>query len=381
VPPFVYRLSAGLVGRGHEVHVLAPHDSSAAKLELMDGLHVHRFQYAPSRLESLAYGGGILENLRRHPTRWSLVPTFMLAELVALVRLVRRERIDVVHAHWVIPQGLVAALARPLINRPVVTSAHGGDVFAMTKGIRRRMLRFAARGADSCTANSSATQAVLMRATDVQATIIPMGVDLSVFGSIPARLEPGHLAQRGARLLFVGRLVEKKGVPYLIHAMGHLRTLSPMTKLLLVGDGPERSAVEALVSELGLDANVEFAGAVPNDQLPTYYASADIFVAPSVVSTEGDTEGLGVVILEAAASGLPIVASDIGGITDIVQHEQTGLLVEPGDPQAIALAVNRLINDDVLRQTQARSARELVTRRYSWDVVVDRFDALFRSLP
>jgi glycosyltransferase involved in cell wall biosynthesis len=126
---------------------------------------------------------------------------------------------------------------------------------------------------------------------------------------------------------------------------------------------------------------VEFAGAVPNDQLPTYYASADIFVAPSVVSTEGDTEGLGVVILEAAASGLPIVASDIGGITDIVQHEQTGLLVEPGDPQAIALAVNRLINDDVLRQTQARSARELVTRRYSWDVVVDRFDALFRSLP
>lgn len=382
VPPFVYRLSTGLVERGHEVHVLAPHDPGAAKLEEMDGLHVHRFQYAPGRLESLAYGGGILENLRRRPTRWSLVPAFMLAQLVALLRLVRRERIDVVHAHWVIPQGLLAALARPLIKRTVITSAHGGDVFAMTKGIRRRLLRFAASRADACTAVSTVLGDELLRVTGVEPMIIPMGVDPSAFSEAEDKRDDDRAPNRPAsKVLFVGRLVQKKGVRYLIEAMSLVCSTTPHAQLLIIGDGPERSELEVLAAQSGLGRNVVFQGAVPNGDLPAYYRAADVLVAPSVASSEGDTEGLPVVLMEAAASGIPMVASRIGGIPDLVQHERTGLLVEPADPEAIASAITRLLSDEGLRQSLAANARRVVLERYSWDDVVDRFDALFRSFP
>lgn len=380
VPEFVYRLSAGLAGRGHEIHVLAPHDAGAARHEVVDGLRVHRFVYAPVPMEKLCYDGGILENLRRHPMRWSLVAPFMSAQFVAMLRLVRRYQIEAIHAHWLLPQGLLATFARPVVNCPVIVSAHGGDVFAMRAGVRRRLLTMAARRADICTANSNAMRSELARLTGVDATVIPMGVDPSKFH--PADWSRDEQPQPSSPLiLFVGRLVEKKGVRHLIQAMPAVRSVVGGARLQIVGDGPERESLEALTQELDLAGCVDFVGPVPNAELPAYYGRADLFVAPSVVSRDGDTEGLGVVLLEAAASGLAIVASRIGGIPDIVEHEKTGLLVEPGEPAAIASAVTRLLSSQSLRQSLANNARRVVMERFSWQGVVDRFDDVFSSLP
>lgn len=381
VPPFVHRLSAGLADRGHEIHVLAPHVAGAARHEVMDGIQVHRFVYAPVRMESLCYGGGILENLRRDRMRWSLVPPFMAAQFVAMLRLVRRHQIEAIHAHWLLPQGLLAAFGRPVVHCPVLLSAHGGDVFAMRTGVRRRLLTVAARRADVCTANSNAMQRELARLTGVDATVIPMGVDPSVFhpGDRGGDCQP-HAG--GPHILFVGRLVEQKGARHLIEAMSVVRSVVGGARLQIVGDGPERASLEALTAKLDLAGCVDFLGAVPNSDLPAYYRRADLFVAPSVMSRDGgDTEGLGVVLLEAAASGLAMVASRIGGIPDVVEHEKTGLLVEPGDPEAIASAVTRLLSSEPLRYTLAANARRVVMERFSWQGVVDRFDGVFRSLP
>jgi glycosyltransferase involved in cell wall biosynthesis len=131
---------------------------------------------------------------------------------------------------------------------------------------------------------------------------------------------------------------------------------------------------------MGLGDGVKFVGAVPNTELPAYYAQADVFVAPSVVGRNGDTEGLGVVLLEAAAAGVPLVASDVGGIPDIVQHEQTGLLVEPEDPEALAASILRVLTDRDLAPRLSDSGRQHVNERFSWGTVVDRFDDLFSSL-
>jgi glycosyltransferase involved in cell wall biosynthesis len=240
-------------------------------------------------------------------------------------------------------------------------------------------LTFAARRADACTANSNAMQRELARLTGVDATVIPMGVDPSVFH--PADRRGDEPPAAGAPLiLFVGRLVEKKGVRHLIEAMPVVRSVVGGARLQIVGDGPERPRLEALVATLDLAACVDFLGAVPNSDLPAYYRRADLFVAPSVMSRDGDTEGLGVVLLEAASSGLPLIGSRIGGIPDIVENEKTGLLVEPGDADGIASAVTRLLSDGGLRHALASNARRAVLERFAWPGVVDRFDALFRSL-
>ena len=385
VPPFVFALSRALADHGHTMHVLAPHAPGAAPYQEMDGLRVHRFRYAPTRWETLCYEGGILENLRQRRSRWTRVPPFLAAECAWLLRLVRQHSIDVVHAHWVLPQGLVSALARPWLPCPVVMSAHGADVFAARGRARRWLLSLAARRADVCTSNSTAMQAELLRLTGVESRVIPMGVDLAAFngtrptyGAAPA-VPPNGASTRG-RVLFVGRLAQKKGVKHLIDGMHHLRATVPDVHLSVVGDGPERLPLMAQAHYLGLEKCVEFVGAVPNSELPEYYRNADVFVAPSIRAEDGDTEGLGVVLLEAAASGIPIVASDIGGIPDVIRDGETGLLVPPGDSNALAYAVERLLCEPGLGATLASKARRHAEDQFSWKSVSERFDQVFRSL-
>jgi glycosyltransferase involved in cell wall biosynthesis len=355
---------------------LAPHFHGAAREEEMDGLHVHRFRYGPDRSETLAYGGGILPNLRADSKRWTLVGPFMSAQFYEMVRVARRYRVDVIHAHWVLPQGLVATAGRRWLHCPVVLSAHGSDVYSMRTGTRHKLLTHAVRRADACTAVSRPLAAELKRLTSVEALVVPMGVNISAFDRQPI----GSDVSSGHRVLFVGRLVDQKGIDRLIEAFAQVRVSFPDALLRVVGDGPERAALEALANQLGLGSAVEFIGALPHDRMAGQYRDADVFVLPSIRNDEGDTEGLSVVALEAAASSLPIVASNMGGITDVIVDHKTGLLVEPGNPHAIASAIVSLFGDAELRSSLGMSARASVQERFSWDSIAGQFEAIFRSV-
>lgn len=372
VPAFVHALSAGLAAIGHEVHVLAPHAPGAATSEAMDGMRVHRFRYAPAAIESLCYGGGILDNLKSKRANWLAVPGFFASEYFALNRLARRERFDVVHAHWAVPQGIVTSLPRPFAHCPTVLSAHGSDILAARGPVFTGLVRRAVRTADACTANSALMQREILELTGVSATVIPMGVNLKSFSN--GRVRAGQDSGCVQRLLFVGRLVEKKGLHVLIESLAEIATAVPGVTLTVVGDGPERAHLARRAKELRVDHRIQFAGAVSNSSLPPYYHDADLFIAPSLA------EGLGVVLLEAAASKLPIVASNVGGIPDIVENGITGLLVPPGDSAELARAVIRMVRDRELRHSTARAAHAKVESRFSWDAVVARFDDLFHEL-
>jgi glycosyltransferase involved in cell wall biosynthesis len=379
-PPFVYNLSSGLAQKGHEVHVLAPHTKGAAAEEELGLLRVHRFRYAPVRWESLCYDGGILQNLRRKPALWSIVPFFLSAELMAALRIIRRHRIELVHAHWFIPQGFVAALSNLIKPLPLIVTGHGGDVLATRGKFRKSLVRFAAKRADVCTVNSRAMSDEAQRLTGCEMRTIPMGVDQSKF-----RVPSGSNAVRKhedefPKLLFVGRLVEKKGVKYLIKAMPELIKSYPEATLTIVGDGPEKPELERLSLGLGVSSQTRFTGSVPNDSLHEYYGSSDIFAAPSIVGADGDSEALGVVILEAAASGVPIVATNVGGIPDIIEHGVSGLLVGQKNPYELAQAIVYLADHNNLRQKFSVNARQHIESNFSWDSVVDRFDAVYREL-
>ena len=377
MPPFVFHLSRGLAKLGHDVHVLAPHAAGAALREDFEGVRVHRFRYAPAAYESLAYGGGILSNLRVSRTRWLLVPSFLAAQWAATIQLVRRHKVDVIHAHWMVPQGVVAALAGPVTRRPLVVSGHGSDINEMRRGARLRMLTLAARRADGCTTVSRALQQELLRLTGVDLVVVPMGVDPVVFPAVVPR--SGLQIRSSPRILFAGRLVSQKGVRYLIEAVSLLRRTYPATKLQIVGEGPDRPELEASVRDLDLADSVIFTGAVGHSRMPALLAGADIFVLPSIRMSNGDTEGLGVALLEAAASELPVVASAIGGLPDLVENRRSGMLVEPADPPALASALTELLSNDPLRRSVAQNARRLAIGRFSWDAVVGQFDAILRA--
>ncbi len=378
LPPFVYELSERLAQMDYEIHVLAPHAKDAAARENLGSLYVHRFRYAPESLETLAYGGGILENLRGNPFRWGLVPAFFASQLFSTWWLNRRLKFDLIHAHWFIPQGITSAVLPSWITTPKLLTAHGGDVFASKTGLKKHLVRFVADRHDAITVNSTAMGDAVMELTGKRSTTIPMGVDLRSFSGTP-QLQAGDRHQE-ARILFVGRLAEKKGVEYLLRAMPGIRDAILEAKLTVVGDGPRLSALQDEASSLGIGDAVTFTGAVPNSDLPGYYREADVFVAPSVIAESGDTEALGVVLLEAAGCGLPIVASRVGGILDVIKDRETGLLVDEKSPEQIGLRVVELLQNRELASRLGSAALSYMNSNYSWDSVAARFAYIYQQL-
>jgi glycosyltransferase involved in cell wall biosynthesis len=382
-PAFVHDLCKGLVGRGHEIIALVPHAPGAKLLETMNGIRVRRFRYfIPARLQRLCYDGGALPNLRRSWLPRLQLPVFLAAQACALVTVLVRYRPTLVHCHWIVPQGFFAAVLKPLFRYRLILTAHAGDVFTMRNRLLKRFGKLALQGADAATVNSNATIEALLRVErPKQVRLVPMGVDLRHFGTG----QTGAAVRERYRLsgpvvLGVGRFAEKKGFKYLIRALSFVRQRYPEAELLLVGFGPLESDLRAESAEAGLAEAVHFAGRVTHKDLPQYYAAADVFVLPSVVTTSGDTEGLGVVLLEAMAQGVPVVACEVGGIPDIVTDGETGLLARQRDPRDLADRILALLGDAALRDRLVVRGRARVRSSFSWDRITDRFDKLYTSL-
>ena len=374
-PPFIHELSKTLKALGHHVTVVAPHAPGALRQELLDGLDVRRFRYFIPRYQRLCYEGGIPANLRRSWLARIQVPPFFIAELVTLLSQARH-KFDIIHAHSVIPHGWIAGFAKRLTNAKLLISAHGSDVFSFNSPALKSISRFALRRADAITANSAASADVIWSLSGIHPTVIPMGVDLAAFSPRKTNVSHHNVAKDFGRplILFVGRLIEEKGLSYLIKAMPRLLEAKPEAALLVVGDGPQREEASELAANLGMASRVQFLGAVPNKSIAPYFWMADAVAVPSL------WEGLGVVLLESAAAGVPAVASAVGGIPDIIEHEKSGLLVPPGDSDALADALVRLTSNPKVSKQLGEAAKSFVKQNFSWDVVARKFDCLYKRL-
>ncbi len=352
-PMFVAHLSEALA-RSFDVTVLAPASAGARRFERWGTVAVRRFRYCwPERSQRLA-DGAILPNLRRNRLLLGQVPGFVLAQLWAAWCLARRGAFDAVHAHWALPQGWVAAVLRARLGIPVLTTTHGGDMYALRSGVPLKAKRWALRSSDRVTAVSRSLkrEVLSLGVEEERVSVLPMGVDTARF--TPEAASPSlrrELNPDGPVVLFVGRLVEKKGARYAIEAMPEILREEPGARLVVVGDGPERETLVELTEQLEIGAHVSFAGAIPNHELPAHFASADVCVGPSVVEANGDTESFGVVFAEAMASGCPVVATDVGGITDLVVDGKTGFLVPQRNAEAISDRVARLLGDSRIRES------------------------------
>jgi glycosyltransferase involved in cell wall biosynthesis len=369
IPAFVFELCRQLAGE-FDVWVLAPHAAGACIAENIDGLRVVRFRYAPIALETLAYGGGMLANLRQNRWRWLMVIPFMLFQWIAAFRLVARERIGLVHAHWLIPQGVVAACLFRRRAKLLVT-AHGSDLSGLTGGLSRLLKRWALRRADGVTVVSATLRD---RALDLGAapsclTVAPMGVD------VRRRFVPGPEATRSATgLLFVGRLVREKGIESLLRAMPAVLTACPAATLTVVGSGPLEEDLRILCSELGLTAHVTFVGALANEYLPDYYRRAAITVIPSL------DEGYGLVCVEAMACACPVAASDLPALRGILEDGAYGRLFQAGDEADLADCVAGLLDESAGRRALGEAGRRQAERTGGWEASGNLYAGLLHGL-
>lgn len=367
-PGFVHELSKRLVDR-YAVTVLCPSSAGAATEEILEQVEVIRFRYAPRRMESLVNNGGITTNLRRNRWKCVLVPSFIASFMLAMAKAILRLRPQIVHAHWVIPQGAIAALLLLVFGKSAkfVVTSHGADLYAWRRPPFNWIKRFAFSRAHEVAVVSRAMvrEATALGVSSDRIHIAPMGVDLS------ERFTPGEAANRKKdELIFVGRFVEKKGLRYLLEAMPAVLKAFPAAHLTVVGFGPEEELRVEQANRLGLGDAVTFHGAASQKELPDLYRKANVFVAPFVQAADGDQEGLGLVLLEAIGCGCKVVTTGIPAVRDVFDEDVPGGYAEPGSGDSLAECIINTIATGVDLVGDSSGIARL-KERFDWSAVAE----------
>lgn len=371
--PWIVEVIKRLRERGVVVDVLAPSYAGLGD-HTIDGIRVYRFRYALARWETLTHNEGA-PNKIRNPLYLLLVPTYLLAGLWRTAGLCRPGRYDAIHVHWPMPSGIFGLLGKRLGRSRLVSSFYGAELLLARRfPFLKPILAAIIRHSDAVAADSRFTADLVREIAAVPVHVIPFGSRIQTQAGAPGD-------GRAGRLLFVGRLIERKGLPYLIEAVGLLasRCSQRPVHLDIVGEGNMKAEWMALAEARGLSEHVTFHGRVDDRALADFYARCDVFVLPSIVDTHGDTEGLGVVLLEAMSCRKPVIATEVGGITDIVRDGETGLLVPQRDAAALAAAVERLLDDPDLAHRLGQSGAAYARQRFDWTRIVDDIEAMYHG--
>ncbi|HXA88932.1 MAG TPA: GDP-mannose-dependent alpha-(1-6)-phosphatidylinositol monomannoside mannosyltransferase [Mycobacterium sp.] len=300
-------------------------------------------------------------------------------------RLIAEHDIDTVWFGAAAPLALLAQRARLAGARRVLASTHGHEVGWSMLPVARSVLRRIGDGTDAMTFVSRYTRSRFASAFGPEASLeyLPPGVDTDRFRPDPAgRAELRDRYRLGGRptVVCVSRLVPRKGQDVLIKALPSIRRRADGAALVIVGGGPYLDTLRTLAQDCGVADHVTFTGGVPGDELPAHHALADLFAMPCRTRGGGmDVEGLGIVFLEASATGVPVIAGESGGAPEAVQHNKTGLVVDGRSVDKVADAVTELLTDRDRAAAMGAAGRQWVTSQWRWDTLAARLADLLRG--
>ncbi|MDQ2999746.1 MAG: glycosyltransferase family 4 protein [Fibrobacterota bacterium] len=364
-----------LKAQGYEIEVLAP-SFKGLRSQTVGGVRVHRFRYFFKDRETLTHDQGAPNKIRGSLLFKLLFFPYLFFGMLAAMRLARKGHYDFIHCHWPFPHGLMgwaACLVAPGKPR-LILHFHGACLLlaAKFKPIAP-ILRFCLRRAHGVVSNSTFTASLVTALMPVEQSVIGFGSPLSG-EPLPPACNPIKT------ILTVGRVVERKGIVYLLRALP-LVSAAMDARVVIVGKGDPKveADLRQVVRELSLEDRVVFAGKVPEAELIRWYRTCDVFCLPAIVDSQGETEGLGVVLLEALNYARPVVASDVGGIPDIIKDGRTGLLCPEKDPQALARTLLKLLADPELGEKLGRQGHEFVRKEFSWENVVSRWEDFYQG--
>ena len=398
--PWLRTSIAHLKKAGLQVQVLAPAYKGLKSHEI-DGVPVNRFRYAPANLEMLTHEEGAPSKMASKPWLQLLAIPYIISGFFKCLAICRKWRPDIIHAHWPFPHAYIALGAAKLFKIPLVLNFHGAELLLIRKKKWvKPLLKFAIGQAQAVFANSSFTAGKIKAIRNVNVEWSPYGTTLderrktkderreaveggslplapasasatpSPRGDSPKTPEP-HAINGKFKILFVGRHIERKGICYLIEAAKYLPRDQFEIRIVGVGDLTEELKKQA-ASMPPESAEIIFTGKLSPEELANEYRTANVFTLPAIVDSKGDTEGLGVVLIEAMELGLPVVASNVGGIPDVVVDGVSGILVPEKSPEALASAFKKLSSDAGLVRDLLAGAQKRIAECFTWDGIIER---------
>ena len=377
-PRFVYDLCLKLKNN-FDIIVLAPHHEKSLKHEICNDIEVYRYQYFLKKYQTLTYEGGVLTRLKQKKVRFLLIPFFFIAQILFIRKILKTEKIDLIHAHWIIPQGICAVIVNKTLKKkvPIICTSHGGDLFALRSSIFTALKRWVLNNSNKITVVSSVMRDVLieMGLAKEKISIISMGVDLKGKFILNEKKE-----RRSKSIISVGRLVEKKGVKYLARAVANLKRRYSDINLIVVGDGPDKTLLELEAKKLNINNNIQFLGAKSQQELVTLYQSSLIAVFPFVIASDGDQEGLGLVVIEAMGSGCATIVSDLPATNDVVDDKINALFVKPEDVDDLTDKISYLIENPHITNAFSKQGRLSVLEKYDWEVIANKYINLLNNV-
>jgi glycosyltransferase involved in cell wall biosynthesis len=299
-------------------------------------------------------------------------------------KIVKRENISLIHAHWIIPQGFIAVVYKKLFNKEikVLLTVHGTDIFGLTGKVGTWIKKYVLTHVDEITAVSTSIKNEIRRlGYQKDICVYPMGVDTAMFhpNQTNDRIRE-QLDIDGPYILFVGRLAENKGIGYLLKAMAAVIAAYPDCKLVIIGGGVLKDHLMKLSRELNIKDNVVFLGAVPHETLPSYFATADLVVAPSIEENNGDSEGFGLVCAEAMSCGTTVLTTDVSGIAENLKTNSIGFTVKQKNSEEIGRTIIELLGDMASVGERQRRSREYVARHLDWAIIGNKYVELIKQM-
>lgn len=371
---FIFTLMREL-SRDFDIFVLAPHQKGLSTYEEMDGMKIYRFRYNLSSYENLAYRGDMHERILHSILGKISFIFFLLSFFFHGLRIVKKNRIDLLHCHWWVPGGMIGYLLSLFVPLKMVITTHGSDVFILRKfrwALPVAELIF--KKAQFVTAVSTYLKFLISKDLGIDENkifVFPMPFDTDKFYEIEEKK-----VKKGT-ILSIGRLIQRKGYDDLLKASRILKDEGVKFKLTIIGSGPEEKRLRKLILELNLKEHVTIIDSLPQRELNSYYNRSEVFVLPSITDWKKEAEGLGMVLLEAMACKVPVVATKSGGMVDIVFHEKTGLLVPEKNALALASAIKRFLEDENLGKKLAEEGYRFVHENFTPQATSKKLKAIY----
>ncbi len=380
VAPFIRYIAKNIASLGSAIDILLPYKPDM-QLPEDEGIHFYLYKYAPVKSWNVwGYASSLKADIRLKKRVYCLVPTVVISSFYHLMQLTRRNKYDILHAHWVLPNGPMASWVARMRKLPLVISLHGSDVFMAE---RNRLFSFlAARafkraGWISACSDDLRLRSIKMGAPEKRIETVPYGVDLERFKQDPSakKYVSDYLnIPSTTKIIFTaGRLVYKKGFEFLIKALPQVIDYDNNARLIIAGEGDLRDKLEQLSRSLKIDRYVILPGSLPHNIIPKFFSASDVIVIPSVRDEWGNIDGLPNVLMEALASGRPIVASRVAGIPQVIHHQENGLLVEEKNPQQLAEAIIHVLKSEKLSHKLGQKAAGMSQQSFSWKHIAKRF--------
>lgn len=377
--PFILKLAESLANNGVEVDVVCPfYKEGKHKEETINKVNVHRFQYLyPVSMQKLGYGGGLPHNIKKSWfSRLELIP-YLFFYLVKSLKYGKKA--DIIHAQWAL-SGLIGVLMKKIYKKPLVLSTRGVAVSMASKNkLMRPILKFILKNCDFVTPNNLHHVSEIMKfgVSKDKIAAIPNGIDLELYkprNKIELRKKLG-IDKEKKMVFFVGWLIERKGLDYLVKSFPEVLATHKNAMLYLIGSGSLKTSLEKTAHKLRISNNMKILDSMPPKEVALWMAVADVFVLPSL------SEGRPNVVYEAMLSGVPVIATNIGGANELIKDGETGFLIKPKNPGEIAKKIINLLENKKLSKDMAKKARKkLLHSNISWDYCAKKYIRIYNKL-